>query len=243
MNSEINKSRKKLAISCCALIFVVLGSCTKDKLITYDDAANLYFEKKTNADNNDSTSFSFAIKPLNLKEDTVYLNVHTMGKTSKSAREINLKVAEQSTAVEGTHYKLMTYVMPANAVKVKLPILVMRNPDLLKKEVFLKLSIVESKDFKPGIVSQLDYKIKINDFFSKPDNWDSRLAVFFGVFSQRKFAFIFSTLGLSKFVYPEEIPYSQMVFFKLRLKNVLADYEKINGPMMDELDNRVVFPN
>lgn len=243
MNLEISKYLKSRAGLFLTLIVLGSGSCTKDNLTLYDDDAHLYFEKNVNDISKDSTSFSFAIKATELTVDTIYLKVRTMGKISKLARQINLKVADNSTAIAGKHYRLLPYVMPADSFKVKLPVLVMRNPDLLKKEVFLELNIIESADFKPGVAKQLNYKVKINDFFSKPDNWDQRISVFFGTFSERKFAFIFKTLGLSKFVYPEEIPYSQMVFFKLKLKNALLEYEKINGPMIDELDNRVAFPN
>lgn len=243
MNLEINKHLKSVAGLFLTLTVLIFSSCTKDKLTLYDEEANLYFEKIASDISKDSTSFSFAIKTPDLMVDTVYLKVRTMGKIRKTPGQINLKIAENSTAIAGKHYKILPYVMPADSFKVKLPVVVMRTPDLLKKEVFLDLNIVESEDFKPGVTNQLNYKIKINDFFSKPDNWDQRLSVFFGAFSQRKFAFIFKTLGLSKFVYPEEIPYSQMVFFKLKLKNALLEYEKENGPMIDELENRVVFPN
>lgn len=236
--------KRKIIILYMSMAVLMMTACTKDKLITYNDDSNLYFEKVASNTSKDSTTYSFAVKDKALLQDTVYLNVRTMGKISKQSREINLAVlAGQTSAIDGQHYKLLSYVMPADSFKMRLPVLVKRSTDLLKKEVSLVLRIAASKDFQPGVANQLEYKIKINDFFSKPDNWDSRLSVFFGNFTEVKFAFIFKTLGMSTFAYPEEVPYSQMTYLKLKLKNTLAEQEKVSGPLIDEQGNRVTFPN
>lgn len=243
MSLEINKAMKIAGTMCLVIGALMLSSCVKDKLIMYNDEAHLYIEKIAADVSKDSTSYSFAVRKAEVLQDTVYVKVRIMGKAAKSPREILLGPSENSTAIAGKHYRLLPYTMPADSFKMSLPVIVMRSPDLLKKEVFLELNVLQSKDFMPGISKQLSYKIKINDFFSKPDNWDQRLAVFFGVFSEVKFAFIFKTLGMSTFAYPEQVPYSQMTYLKIKLKNALAEEEKINGLMMDEFGNRVTFPN
>lgn len=243
MSLEINKAMKVAGAMCLAIGMLMFSSCVKDELIMYNNEAHLYIEKIASDVSKDSTSYSFVVQRTETLQDTVYIKVRIMGKAAKSPREIILEPSEKSTAIAGQHYKLLPYTMPADSFKVKLPVVVMRSPDLTKKEVFLELNVVQSKDFMPGISKQLGYKIKINDFFSKPDNWDQRLAVFFGVFSEVKFAFIFKTLGMSTFAYPEQVPYSQMTYLKIKLKNALAEEEKVNGLMMDEFGNRVSFPN
>jgi hypothetical protein len=179
-----------------------------------------------------------------------------MGVASNTAREVKLTaVASGTTAIEGIHYELLPYTIPAGAYKADLPVVIKRIPDLKTKEFSLLLQVAESKDFKPGVPNSpvtggfaganLQYLIKMNDFLTKPANWDSRLATFFGSYSQVKYKFVIDITGISEFSYGFAgalIAYGEMQYYQALCKRKLAEYVAANGPLVDEFGVPVSFP-
>jgi len=234
-----------------------LGSgCEKSELTGYEEPPMVFIYKDGYDVSRDSISYSFAVKPASLQFDTVKVPLRIMGDAAPKDRVVGVKVVQDSTtAVQGTDFDLGPTVIPAGAFTSSINVVVKRNAGLKNKEVRLMVEIEASEDFLPGISNAkaenatwgagLTYLIKLNDFFSKPDNWDSRLSYYFGAFSQRKFGFIIEVTGMTEFPTsgPDQLPYGIFTYLKTLCHNKWLEYVEANGPMIDEeTGNEVIFP-
>ncbi len=236
---------------------LILGSCKKAELLKYDQPAMAYFYKDyyNVTAVNDSTVYSFAIKPDAKIVDTIKVPIRIMGPAASVDRVVNVEtIADSSTAIASTHYQLLPVIVKANEFTTFMQVIVKRTADLKLSEVKLWVEIKESSDFKPGIPAttptnphaggNLKYKIRLNDILTQPSNWNV-LTTFFGTYSKVKYLFIIQTTGLSVFSYGfsgAALSYADMNFFNDQCKTALAQYELINGPLMDENGVRVTFP-
>src|SRR5690606_4416294 len=138
----------KLIIYTALVFFALLTACAKEERVMYQDDPRVYFTKYvTNAD---SVVYSFATGPDEVTVDTAWLNFRIMGFAADRDREINLKVLDTSTAVQGYHYAIQPLVMPAGEYLARIPVLLYRRPGLKDSMVYAVFEIVESADFKPG---------------------------------------------------------------------------------------------
>jgi hypothetical protein len=110
------------------------------------------------------------------------------------------------------------------------------------------LRIIENEYFKPGYqnleygrLDRLSYKFSLTDKLSKPEIWDSYWQSRFGDYSERKIVFLTQALPYSNWnsggLFPQD---SNQLIQKARI--ALYEYEKANGPMIDENGNRVIIP-
>ncbi|WP_109700765.1 DUF4843 domain-containing protein [Chitinophaga deserti] len=247
----------KKAIQYTTLLFTcafALGACEKSELVDYNQPDMIYVFKDFDSDVKDSASYSFAIKDESLQYDTVFVPVRIMGTAKDFDREVKwAPVDSLTTAVAGTDYEILPAKVPAGAFSANIPVKVLRNTAMKTNEVRLMVEIRQSKDFAPGISdangsswympgASRRYLVKINDFLTKPNNWDSFLKFFFDTFSQVKYAFIIKVTGRSEFPSGSTgLPYAQFVYYETVCRNALAEYEAANGPLIDEFGNRVTF--
>lgn len=234
---------------------LLLASCEKAELVKYEEPAMIYFYKDyfNVSQMNDSTRYSFAVKPASLMSDTVRIPLRIMGAAATADREVKIEpVADSSTAIAGQHYEILPVKIKANEFTTNVHLVVKRTPDLATSEVNLMLEIKESADFRPGIPNtapsnphaggNLKYKVKINDILSQPSNWNM-LQTFFGTYSKVKYLFIIQCTGLSTFNYgPGGLSYAEMNFYNDKCKTDLAQYVLDNGPLLDENGVAVTFP-
>jgi len=230
-------------------------ACEKTALVEYVQPDMIYFYKDPNLSEKDSLSYSFAIKSETMQFDTVQIPVRIMGTAKDYDRVVTWGTVDSlTTAVAGTDYEVLPAKVPAGAYTAYVPVRILRNAAQKTKEVRLLLEIRESKDFKPGIDDArggdwaypgagIRYLVKINDFLTKPNNWDSWLKYFFGSYSQVKYAFIIDVTGRAEFpdTGPNALPYGQFQYFESVCRNALEAYEAEHGTLMDEFGNPVTF--
>lgn len=114
--------------------------------------------------------------------DTVWLEVATMGKLSAQNRPVALEQIELTdtlNAVPGKHYVPFNdasladlYRIPANEARVKLPIVVLRDPSLEEGDVVLRITFRDNGYFQSGYPEFSTYTLTISDNLTKPDFWD-----------------------------------------------------------------------
>lgn len=181
-------------------------------------------------------------------------------------RTVPLKVDESlTTALVGTHYQILETKIKANEITGRVPVLIKRTADLKGKQVRLYVKIATSAEFPLQIMNTKTnntfngepvgtyvpgYLIKLSDQLLKPDTWDatgSWFKLFFGTYSATKYKFIIDITG--RIVWgprardAAESPTStQMYTYLAKLVSALYEYEKVNGPMLDETGNQVTFP-
>lgn len=238
------------------LIIAAFTSCKKSELTSFDQPAMVHFYKLFTDAQKDSVLYTFAVKPASLIQDTVKLPVRIAGKAADKDRVINLKtVADSTTAVEGTDYKIHSAIVHAGKYNDSILLIVYRKPAMKSEEKRLMLEIIPSADFQPGLYNTpsagSDVKqtggsvrmlIKINDFLTQPANW-SLLSSFFGTYSKVKYQFIIDVTGRAEFPYGSatSIPYGQMAAYQNMLKQALSDYAAEHGPLIDENGQTVTF--
>lgn len=242
------------SFSVLALIALV-ASCEKSELTRYDQDDMIYVYKEAYNTKKDSTIYSFAIKSNDLLVDTVKVAVRIMGTAKDVDREVKLApVTESTDAIEGTHYTFLPYIIPAGAFSADLPVVIKRTPDMKTQTFTLLLQVVESADFKPGVPSSpvtgnfagasLQYLIRMNDYLTKPSNWDTQLVSVFGTYSQVKYKFVIDVTGKTEFVTGPAplMSFGELQYYKALVKVKYTEYVAANGPLTDELGGTVSFP-
>ncbi|TKC06640.1 DUF4843 domain-containing protein [Pedobacter polaris] len=247
------------------IALLIMATCKKDEL-KYEDKPGIYIDKEKFVGVRDSTSYSFAEKANTLMLDTIYIPVKISGNMSTVDRAVPLKADESlTTAISGTHYQVLETKIKANEIIARVPILIKRTTDLKTKQVRLFLKIETSAEFPLKIINTKTnstfngepsntytpgYLIKFSDQLLKPDTWDasgSWFKFFFGVYSAVKYKFVIDVTGRTVWG-PRardgaEAPTStQMYIYYAKLVSALYEYEKLNGPMIDETGNQVTFP-
>ena len=238
-----------------SLLLPGITGCKKSELTQFDQPDMVYIYKDYFATNNDSSIYSFAIRPATLLQDTIKVPMRIMGEARNKDRAVNVMVVKDSTtAVEGKHYKIVPPVIKAGQYKGEINIVLFKTPDLANAGVRLDIAIGESADFKPGLPStapvnpraggSLKYFVKFNDILTKPSNWDTRLTTFFGAYSRVKYLFIIDITERAEFPYGISggLSYPEMNYYNILCKTELATYVAANGPLIDESGATVTFP-
>lgn len=228
---------------------VVIASCSKTDQLLYDvSETRIYFSKVVRSSERyaDSIDYTFGVKPFDLLVDTVFLRLNIIGDAVNYDREINIIAEDSSTAKRGYHYDFDKLIMPADSFSKEINVLVYKRPGLKDSTLTLYLKIGESKDFKIGYTDlpatrykrdRLHYKISITDQLLRPTSWKEST---FGAYSKVKFQFMILATGKADWnvtIFP-----SEENFLAQAVKGALFDYEQLNGPLIDETGERVVFP-
>ncbi|MCW3464612.1 DUF4843 domain-containing protein [Chitinophaga nivalis] len=213
------------------------AGCSKEPLETYKDEPRIYF-------NGEESTFTFAIRPSTQLTDTFKVRINYSGLTLRQALPVKFSVADTSTAKAGKDYELpANFAVPVGYFSDTLRILVKRTPEIATKAAVLVLRLEDNGSYTPGFGRNGKViRLVINDMLTKPSSWESYLASYLGVYSKAKYRFIIDTLGMSDFPY-DMVRNGQLLYYKIKLAEALAAYEKIHGPLIDaETGNQVFFP-
>lgn len=129
-----------------------------------------------------TTVYSFAYAGEEVRVDTLWFEVETMGFLSDRDRPLVLKqfpVEGEDNAVPGVHYVAFDdadlakfYCVPANSSTVKVPVVLLReDPKLREKAVVLKFGFVENEFFAPGYKGMVERTMSISDYLTQPKEW------------------------------------------------------------------------
>lgn len=215
----------------------------------------IYVYKDFYNTNKDSITYSFAIKANSLMTDTIKVPLRIMGNARDKDRTVAIQTVAENTTATSQQYTILPTIVKAGLFTTDIPVLVKRTPDMKTREVRILLAIVASTDLLPGVPNTTatasraggatQYLVKINDFLTKPSNWESLLSTYFGVYSQVKYKFIIDVTGRTEFPITGQdmVSPSQFLFYKKLCREALETYNTINGPLIDEFGMVVTFPN
>lgn len=231
---------KQLSRFICILLMAgsIVTGCRKDALEMYSSEPAIYFYSGVSATATDSAAYNFILLPVTQTADTVYLPVRVQGFSAAKDRTISYTIADSSTAKEGTHFKMGPAIMRAGRYVDSIPVYLQRTKNMADSTLRLYISLKASADFSLGYTNHLIYKLTVTDRVVPP-TWNYTLSSTFGAYSNVKFRFIVSVLQITSFT--GLLP-SQTAAMATKCKLALAEYEAINGPMLDENGVRVVFP-
>jgi len=227
------------------LLAFTLG-CKKDDIITYQgtDGISFYTNYFTNID---SVNYSFALQPQVKERDTIFIPMRLEGKPAAVDRNIKLRALPGSTARAGIDYSLADIKLPANQLKVNYPLVIYNTPEMSTTNFKLILAVDPSSELvagAPGLATDqsrnfAQMKVQITNLLIRPAYWDF-IEYAFGSFSVTKIQFMIRVTGLNNFG-PDALNFAATLNMQVQLRNALAEYERVNGPLIDETGNQVSF--
>ncbi|WEK18479.1 MAG: DUF4843 domain-containing protein [Candidatus Pedobacter colombiensis] len=231
----------KAIVKVCSLVFslgFLLSSCSEKNIAGYENDPRIFFQIPGTGSValRDSIIYSFPAHPTVKDQDTLWFNACIMGNAAAVDRQVGIKInTDKSTAVEGLNFKIDSKIMPANAFKVRIPIVIYRT-GLLNKSVRLQVEVQESKDFKIGYERYNKAVFIWGDKFLKPDIWDtSNYRSAFGTFTETRYAFILKACNTVEL--PDPMNLVMLGYYNALVRQALIDYNNTPGntPLTDEL--------
>ena len=227
------------------LLLAVIGmftACENDKFYFQDDARVRIEGPYEWAVGTDSLTFSFAVYPSQVQEQGMEMKLYVMGEAAATDRTAKLAIDRTLTTANDDQYVFPeTVTIPAG--KLEAPFIVtLKRADLTSGTVSLYFRVVETNDFKVGVIEQNHFCIKWNDTLSKPKNWDTELLEFFGEYSLVKYRFIIDTIGFGEFS-ATSMSWSELTNYKIIMKTALDEYNDAHPgePLKDENGLLVTF--
>lgn len=171
--------KKIIRITAILALILTAASCEQDLPVFNDQTARLNFVRDYTIMNEDmEESYSFVYHG-DIKQDTVWVRLSTMGLIRNYDRHFELEQVESAdtvNAVAGKHYVPFDqmkefYVIPAGANEVKVPVILLRDASLKTDRYLLKFRLKETDIFKRGYASVGYRKIIITDKLEKPISW------------------------------------------------------------------------
>ncbi len=251
LNMEDVQMTKLYRISFYIICFATYFACEENEVMDYALDGKVYFNEVTTVSDvetaNYTKNYSFALQNSALIEDTVKIAVKLMGDLADYDRTFNAEVvADSSTAVAGTHYKLLEGVMSANTYESYLPVVLYRTEDTQEEAVYVKLQLTDAGDLGAGVEDGISFYLTWGDILLEPDNWPE---YYFGVYSTNKYRFAIDVLGLTDWPQtaritdgPEDGVYtiSEIQGFATTLNEAYEEYREEYGPIYVDDDAEVL---
>ena len=223
-------------------LLMLLFACQQNEVMDYQLDGRVYFHEYTSSSSVETKitqkNFSFALQTSSLMVDTFKIQVQLMGNLSDNDRSFTAQVvADSSTAIADTHFKLLDGVMKANEYLSYLPVVLYRTEDTKEKEVSVLLQLTDSGELAPGNAKDITFRLTWGDILLRPDNWPE---YFFGVYSKNKYQFAIDVLGITNWPQTgrvtserEEGVYTiaEIQHFASELNKAYQEYRKENGPI------------
>lgn len=232
------------------LLLIILAGCSKDNIEEYvnEPAINIQMAGSFSSFT-DSVFYSFVVKNSSIMEETIYITATVMGDSANHDRQVVLEAdPRETTAQQGVHYELGSFMIPAHAFSAQLPVIIKRTPDLKDQAVRLTLRTAASPDFRAGTPEYAKVTIVWNDVLSKPANWDDIWDLIFGDYNKTKHRFINDHTNLADKFEDEDYINSVgllITSYTAVVKEALGQYnaEHPGNPLRDEDTNTLVtFP-
>lgn len=224
-----------------AMIFfslTVFAGCQENAHTGFESEGAVYFQLSPNSGGGirDSITYSFIGNPE--QEAQIILRVMLMGDASLQARTFKIAVdSEQTTAIEGVHYRApeSVFTLEAGSFYSDIAITLLKADDLDQQTRTLTLTLQAGETLSLGISDRTRARIVFSNIITKPSYWDDYfLDYFFGAWSQVKQQKCAEVLGL---VFAEEWIYD---FSYIQNAGKLLNYWfEENYPTYDENGNPI----
>lgn len=254
----INQKDMKKELFYIGILLLGMASCEKQHTTVYENNPGLYFYKRNLQGapdfQNDSIAYSFFVQKSEVMRDTVWIDVRTMGLPEEVARPvkiIQLTDHPETDPVPGEHYvgfddaEVAELIkVPAGAVQLKFPVIVMRTPSMKTTEYRLHLAIRENEYFGIGLPEQAEFLVKISDKATKPTLWDKRWIYIFGEWGPVKMKFIIDYVGITDFETITGMDTETESFYTAKAIEELEKYNKKHNTVLMEDDGVTIveFP-
>ena len=258
--------KKILLLAVLAVVSFV--ACDRDEVNTFDsDDACIYFQtgvKKRfflNIDEYwDTLRYTFSKENVDVMTHVETCRLRTLGKVRDYDRPVRVVVdAENTTAVEGVHYRvdLNNVVVPAGAAEVEIPVTFLRDKSLRETEFRLMLKVEANENFMVPFTRQKNTNIyysagdtimadrflfMVNEFYSIPFQWEMFGLDALGPWTITKQRVIDDLLGFTAYDWSQEgwragdakILPARFPYIAIKVRNYLQEMADNGTPVLDE---------
>lgn len=175
-------------------IVLLMVACKKVDPLTFDHAANIYFD--LSQEQKDSIPYTFAYD-LAKASDTINIPVTISGKRMAQDRFYNAYVeTDSSTAVPGIHFKPLEsqYTVPASEGRTVLPLIVYNRPDLEDSSRTIILKLKASGDFGIENPTIIKARVVLSARLEQPAWW----SMWCGAYSRTKHQLFLIVTGVTE---------------------------------------------
>lgn len=171
-------------------ILTILSIACEQEMDVYhekgNDRLNFYYANPLYPDS--LTVYTFIYLPSEQMSDTIWVEVETSGFVTDYPRPILFEQISEgdSAAVAGKHYLAFDdtalkdmYIVPANTNRMKVPVVLIKTPELAEKEVTLRFKVKENGYFKPGFPGNDIRTIRFSNILTRPVHWDDKASWYF----------------------------------------------------------------
>ncbi len=202
------------------LLLAGMTSCEKD-LEVYSDPTcrlNFYYDISDLSKFKPEMalgSYSFVYGDAEVRQDTVWYEIETMGFTSGQDRPICIEQIQEegaANAVPGKHYVAFDdpslaawYCIPAGKARTKIPVVMLRDASLTQETVALRFRIKPNEFFTIGYEPYAERVLYFTDMLAEPAKWTYAypswgshtisLADYFGTYGVVKHRFLIEETG------------------------------------------------
>lgn len=171
---------------------MIFGGCEKSEITGFSSSPSINFEYFQGKGSTLTlfTSYSFLTNPTGeyIQNIPVIISGNVVDYDRKFAVEI---VKDSTTTATANQYEIIESVIHANRVVDTLRIKLLSSDELNDKTVSIKLRMIESEDFKPGMVGKQEFQV----------NWTNKVVVpTWGVYFRTFFCAVGSTQAYRIFV-------------------------------------------
>ena len=251
-----------------AAALTLLSTGCQRNLMLYDAPKDMvYFtidDPNASPEVNALKEYTFVTQHEGVTRDTLFVDISLIGNFSDHDRAYKVVQADSlapesfdgsdslSLAKPGRHY--ISYddaslssklVIKAGERTAKLPIVLLRDPDLKETKVHLFLKLVPSQELNPGYSEYIVKHITISDQLIRPKNWEYPVKYFLGNYGPVKHRFIIELTGDpwdDDFIVKEfnelssgGVDLEYMDFYQKRFRKALEKYnsEHPNAPLTE----------
>lgn len=244
-------------------VCLIFAACQKQDLQQYTEKPRVYLSLSKSTfyapfPNSIATNVRIDYAPQKSSKvtDTLKLNVQISGPAATVDRTFALeRNGNEGNAVEGVDYDVLDkgFLIPAGLYSTIVRVVIRRNANMAKQAVNFSYALKENENFElgpqsdtarfssnSGIVSITRLKVTATDVLNKPDNWDSFIFKYFGVYSNVKHRFIVDVLA--KVSFPSTTSAGVMNRNKTTLTNALKQYNETHPEKLkDENGTEISF--
>lgn len=252
---------KKFRYLILSLAAIVVVSCKQDNYLLYKDVARLQFGPELTWINIPDRRLTDTLKQQTffyyedqVKTDTVYFDLYTVGNLSNQDRSLKLEqetVPGAYNAIPDQHYRAFSdpqlatrYMIKAGQRHLRLPIVLLRDPSLKTNTATLKFRLTANDNFQLGEPELTWRKLVFTDRLSRPDAWFDGI---YGKYSVVKHAFMIEVTGKKwdkDFFKLLDSNVPERYYLVGEIKTALIKYNDAHPgePMRDEFKELVIIP-
>ena len=238
------------AIALFTLLLCIAG-CEENEMKEYENSPAIYFQWDGWLQH-DSIHHSFFFLNSNIKQDTVWVRINTMGELEPVDRPIAVvqtNTGKPGAAIPGVHYLAFDspgikeqMIVPANLWYALIPVVFLRDSSLDFMSARLELEVAGNDYFRPGIEAWRQFVLSTTTQAVKPGNWDAFWASYFGAWGSVKMRFIIDVTGYTTWdEQPDEVFF--IVLMTTLVKQRLEEYnqEHPNDKLREANGEEVTF--